>query len=108
MYKAYKFRIYPNGIQRTLIHKTFGCVRLVYNHFLDKCITNGYIKAFDMCRELKELYEELPFLKEVDSCSLRCSIFNLEDNYKNFFHKKEVKQLLKTDIVGKVIKLDKK
>ncbi len=88
MYKAYRFRLYPNDSQRTLIHKTFGCVRFVYNYFLDKCKKNGYIKAYDMCKELKGLYEEYPFLKEVDSCSLRCSIFNLEDSYKNFFAKR--------------------
>ena len=29
-----------------------------------------------------------PFLKEADSCSLRNSIFNLEDSYKNFFSKR--------------------
>ena len=88
MYKAYRFRLYPNDSQRTLIHKTFGCVRFVYNYFLDKCKKNGYIKAYDMCKELKGLYEEYPFLKEIDSCSLRCSIFNLEDSYKNFFAKR--------------------
>lgn len=88
MYKAYKFRLYPNSTQEVLLHKTFGCVRFVYNHFLDKCIKKGYIKAFDMCRKLKELYIDFPFLKEVDSCSLRCAIFNLEDSYKNFFNKR--------------------
>ena len=41
-----------------------------------------------MCKELKELVVEYPFLKEVDSCSLRNSIFNLEDSYKNFFSKR--------------------
>ena len=55
MYKAYKFRLYPNDSQRVLIHKTFGCVRFVYNYFLDKCKKNGYIKAYDMCKELKKL-----------------------------------------------------
>ena len=55
MYKAYRFRLYPNDSQRTLIHKTFGCVRFVYNYFLDKCKKNGYIKAYDMCKELKKL-----------------------------------------------------
>jgi transposase len=38
-----------------------------------------------MCNSLKKLYVEYPWLKEVDSCSLRCAIFNLEDTYKNFF-----------------------
>ena len=34
MYKAYKFRLYPNDNQKELINKTFGCSRLVYNHYL--------------------------------------------------------------------------
>lgn len=51
MYKAYKFRLYPNDTQKILIHKTFGCYRFVYNYFLVKCKSNGYIKAFDMCNE---------------------------------------------------------
>lgn len=88
MYKAYKFRMYPNDSQKILIHKTFGCYRFVYNYFLDKCRTNGYTKAFDMCKELKDMYDDYKWLKEVDSCSLRCAIFNLEDAYKNFFSKK--------------------
>ena len=88
MYKAYKFRMYLTDSQRELVHKTFGCGRFVYNHFLNKCKENGYQKAYDMCKELKELVVEYPFLKEVDSCSLRNSIFNLEDSYKNFFSKR--------------------
>ena len=88
MYKAYKFRIYPNNNQRALINKTFGCYRFIYNYFLDKCMKNKYINSFDMCNELKELYSEYNWLKEVDSCSLRCAIFNLEDAYKNFFSKR--------------------
>ena len=88
MYKAYKFRMYPNDNQIELINKTFGCYRFIYNYFLDKCKNNGYKKAFDMCNELKELYVDYPWLKEVDSCSLRCAIFNLEDAYKNFFNKR--------------------
>ena len=88
MYKAYKFRIYLTDSQKILVHKTFGCTRFVYNHFLNKCKENGYQKAYDMCKELKELVVEYSFLKEVDSCSLRNSIFNLEDSYKNFFSKR--------------------
>ena len=88
MYKAYRFRLYPKDSQRILIHKTFGCARFVYNYFLDKCKKVGYIQAYNMCKELKGLQEEYPFLKEVDSCSLRCSIFNLEDSYSNFFAKR--------------------
>ncbi|MGF7126311.1 transposase [Natronobacillus azotifigens] len=32
--KAYKFRIYPTKEQALLIHRTFGCVRFVYNKML--------------------------------------------------------------------------
>ena len=46
MYKAYKFRLYPNDIQKDLIHKTFGCYRFIYNYFLNDCMSNGYQKAF--------------------------------------------------------------
>ena len=42
-----------------------------------------------MCNKLKELIIEYPFLKEVDSSSLRNSIFNLEDSFKNFFSKRK-------------------
>jgi putative transposase len=41
-----------------------------------------------MCNELKELCKEYTWLKEADSSSLRCAIFNLEDSYKNFFSKR--------------------
>ena len=34
--KAFKYRIYPNKQQKTLIAKTFGCTRFVFNHFLFK------------------------------------------------------------------------
>ena len=33
MYKAYKFRLYPNEKQTELLSKTFGCTRFVYNYF---------------------------------------------------------------------------
>ena len=88
MYKAYKFRLYPNDNQKILINKTFGCTRFIYNHFLNKCKEEKFIKAYDMCKELKDLVLDYPFLKEVDSMALRCSIFNLEDSYKNYFSKR--------------------
>lgn len=40
MYKAYKFRRYPDDEQKTLIHKTFGHYTFIYNYFLDKCMEN--------------------------------------------------------------------
>ena len=31
MLKAYKYRIYPNNVQKIQIAKTFGCCRFVYS-----------------------------------------------------------------------------
>ena len=93
LYKSYKFRIYLNHEQSTQINKTFGCARFIYNYFLNKCKENKYIKAYDMCNMLKDLQEEYEWLeyewlKEVDSCALRCAIFNLEASFKNLFSKR--------------------
>ncbi len=41
-----------------------------------------------MCGEIKNLYNDYPFLKEVDSCCLRCTVFNLEDAFKNYYSKR--------------------
>ena len=56
MYKSYKFRMYLTDSQKILVHKTFGCTRFIYNHFLNKCKENGYQKAYDMCKELRSKY----------------------------------------------------
>ena len=88
IYKAYKFRLYPTDEQRILIHKTFGCSRFVYNYYLNYQKENGVQKSFDLCKDLKELEKSREYLKEVDSCALRCSIFDLEDGFNNFFAKR--------------------
>ena len=88
IYKAYKFRLYPTEEQRILIHKTFGCSRFVYNYYLNYQKENGVKKSFDLCKDLKELENNYEYLKEVDSCALRCSIFDLEDGFNNFFAKR--------------------
>ena len=91
--KAYKFRLYPNQNQKELINKTFGCTRLVYNYYLDKKI-NEYktnkksISSYDCIKDLKNLYNEYIFLKEVDSIALRCSLFDLDNAYNKFFKEK--------------------
>ena len=83
IYKSYQFRLYPNDSQIIMIQKTFGCTRFVYNHYLEKR-KKEHLTCFDMIRNLPNLYSKYPFLKEVDSCSLRCSLFDLEDAFKRF------------------------
>ena len=36
--KAYKFRLYPNDLQKETFAKTFGCVRYFYNRSLYESI----------------------------------------------------------------------
>ena len=82
--KGYTFRMYPNDEQKTLIEKSFGCSRYIYNYFLDKTNGRKYIKKFDYINDLPLLSKKNEWLKEVDSCLLRCSIFNLEDALNNY------------------------
>ena len=82
--KGYVFRMYPSLEQQMLIEKSFGTSRYIYNYFLDKQQDNKYMNAFHCIKELPNLIKEKEWLKEVDSCLLRCSIFNLEDSFKRY------------------------
>lgn len=88
MYKAYKFRLYPNKEQTELINKTFGCGRFVYNHYLDKIKNNGYTNAYNNIKDYTStLKYEAVFLQEIDSIVIRQSLFNLDNAYKKLFNK---------------------
>ena len=83
--KGYVFRLYPNNKQIELIEKSFGCSRYIYNYFLSK--NNNYINSYNSIKEIPNLIKENNWLSEVDSCILRCSIFNLEDSFKRYKNK---------------------
>lgn len=75
--KAYKFRIYPTSEQKVLFAKTFGCVRFVYNYWLDRKIKQYKenkitVTYSSCCKELTQLKKtnDYSFLKEVDSVAL--------------------------------------
>jgi len=88
MYKAYKFRLYPNKEQTELINKTFGCGRFVYNHYLDKIKNNGYTNTYSNIKDYTStLKYEAVFLREIDSIVIRQSLFNLDNTYKKLFNK---------------------
>ena len=90
MEKAFKYRIYPNKTQKELIQKTFGCVRYVYNYFLDLKQTvyreNKETISFNqMSKLLTQLKKENEWLKEPDKDALQKSLKNLDMAYKKFF-----------------------
>ena len=90
MLKSYKYRIYPTPEQQTLINKTFGCCRFIYNLALE---TKNYayathrknLSCFDLINQLPELKKENGWLKEVDSQALQQSITNLDKAFTSFF-----------------------
>ena len=109
-YKGYVFRLYPNMNQQELINKGLGVSRFIYNYFLnfkkkEYEENNKKYTCFDLIRMLPQLTIEYPFLKEVDSCLLRTSIFDLDNAFNNFykgkgypkFKKKEIKDSYKTN-----------
>ena len=89
--KGYVFRMYPTEKQEELINKTIGCSRFIYNHFLDDKIkeykeTGKSKTAYDQIKLIPSLSKEYSFLKEVDSCALRNSLFNLDNAFTNFYN----------------------
>lgn len=90
--KAYRFRIYPNKEQETLITKTFGCSRFVFNHFLEKWKETynetGKGLTYHACSaQLPQLKKDYIWLTEIDSISLQSSLKNLDDSYSRFYNK---------------------
>ena len=88
--KAYKYRIYPNKVQRELISKTFGCCRFVYNKYLAKRIEmyekNKETFTYVQCaNDMKKLKSELGWLKEADSTALQSALKDLDSAYQKFF-----------------------
>lgn len=87
---SYKFRIYPSIKQKTLIQKTFGCARFVYNYFLAQRIevyksTGKSPNRFQQDKSLTILKQETAWLREPDKCALQNALKNLDTAYKNFF-----------------------
>ena len=96
MLKAYKFRIYPNQEQETLIAKHIGCARWVYNYGLERKIKawttdKKNLSKFDISNELPDLKkkEETNWLSEVNAQSLQSSLEHLDQAYKRFFKQKK-------------------
>ena len=90
--KSYKFRLYPNSEQKTLLEKTFGCCRFVYNHYLAKSIedyenTRKSNSCNQNCKDLTHLKKDYKWLSEVSSTALQQSIRHLDAAYQNFFRR---------------------
>ena len=91
---SYKFRIYPNIAQAQQIHRTFGCCRFVWNHYLAQRIeayreTEKSPTRFIQDKDLTSLkkQEETIWLRKVDATALQSSLRDLDIAYQNFFRR---------------------
>ncbi|WP_293130058.1 RNA-guided endonuclease TnpB family protein [Microcoleus sp. bin38.metabat.b11b12b14.051] len=90
--KAFKYRFYPTQSQETLLRRTMGCTRLVYNRALavrteawynDKKRV-GYSDTSAMLTEWKK-EEGLDFLNKVSCVPLQQGLRHLQKAFSNFF-----------------------
>lgn len=97
MFKAYKYRIYPNKEQQQKMKQFFGCCRLVYN----KCI-EWYSDAYKQWKEsgtdigktplLTEFKKDYEFLKDCDNAALAYARSNFERAISDFIKSKNGKR----------------
>lgn len=92
IYKAYKFRLYPNQNQQLLLNQHLGCDRFIYNYFLNQrkeqyLETNASDNYYKQAKKLTCLKKESEFkwLNDVNSQSLQFSLKQIEIAYNRFF-----------------------
>jgi putative transposase len=92
MEKAYRYRMYPTTEQESLLRRTIGCVRLVYNKALAARTEAWYERQerIDYVQTSKLLTgwkkeEDLNFLNKVSSVPLQQGLRNLQKAFTNFW-----------------------
>ena len=83
----YKYRLYPNGVQRKALACTFGCARYVYNFSL-ALRKEEPMTYSESSRRLTLLKKETEWLNEVSSVALQQSLRDLQTAFVNFFNKR--------------------
>src|SRR4028119_1289272 len=92
MEKAYRYRCYPTFEQESLLRRTIGCVRLVFNRALaarteawhERQQQVDYAQTSAMLTQWKKL-ENLQFLNEVSCVPLQQGLRHLQAAFSNFF-----------------------
>lgn len=87
MLKAYKYRIYPNKKQESLLTQTFGCVRKLWNYNVD--IFNKQEKPLTST----ELRKEFVFMRGVSAAAIQQKELDFK-LFKNSFFSKSIKKKL--------------
>ena len=90
MFRAYKFRMYPDDEQKAHIEKHIGSCRFEWNHFLGMqnkqyTETGGGMGYKGMATLLQSLKGEKEWLRETNSQSLQATLHNLDTAFRSFF-----------------------
>lgn len=95
MKKAFRYRFYPTPEQESLLRRTVGCCRFVYNRALalrQEAWTQRQEKlsGYDLIKKITEWKQEpeTAWLSEVSNVPLQQAINNLDVAYQNFFAKR--------------------
>lgn len=90
--KGFNIRIYPNKEQTIKLCSTFGCVRWLWNHFLDMSNQrydfspeSKFLSTYSLNYILTQVKQEFPWLKDVDATALTSVTDNLSSSFRNFF-----------------------
>ncbi|CAD5925457.1 transposase [Planktothrix agardhii CCAP 1459/11A] len=92
MEKAFSYRFYPSPEQESLLRRTLGCVRLVYNKALHERTQGwyerqekiGYNQTSSMLTKWKK-QEDLDFLNQVSCVPIQQGLRHLQSAFANFF-----------------------
>ena len=92
MEKAFNYRFYPSPEQESLLRRTLGCVRLVYNKTLHERTQGwyerqekiGYNQTSSMLTKWKK-QEDLDFLNQVSCVPIQQGLRHLQSAFANFF-----------------------
>lgn len=91
---AYKYRLYPNKTQQTLLNKTMGCVRFFYNQQVATFRT--YDKETNPMPYFKtstELRNEIEWMKEVSAAAIQQKEMDFKEYKKQLFSKSRKKKI---------------
>lgn len=94
MLKAYKFRAVPTKEQMSILLRTFGCVRYVWNYMLSlrqqEYLLEGMFPGRNICSEeltLLKADESHQWLNEVDAIALQSTLEYQLESYQRFFRR---------------------
>ncbi len=95
MKRAYRFRFYPTPEQESILNRTFGCVRVVWNHMLAERHRRWHVEGqstsyVDANAELTAFKQrpDVAFLNEVSSVPLQQCLRHQQKAMTAFFEKR--------------------